>query len=536
MSLDMNKHTKTNVQKRFFTLVAIATSSTALISGCAPAFNPNSKLIAQSTEGAVACNSFKDDLFDALYVSLRSPAGAPSSNDFKQSLKDLTTTERWKKVSKNTKTELLDEVVSLYETLTEKITAQPELKDNYNHIKMLSALELGDQSSGLKKNLQELIQSKTARIKSITKDSGLSCSQTPPETQTPGDSNGSSGTPPDAGAGTGETSAARDIGLDGDTNPSPLLAKWKQTRAPVVYGALKSMAVAYQSCDAADRRPAMSQASADVAGITIVGNHSSGTGKVREITDVAALVRTHWYYSSYIKPKPTGCFDALKKPLIYDYGGKPYSTVGTDSTLDMFKNAGSGASNTLGIDCSALVYSSLAASGRKLKTDGRLKAIGIEGLSSTMMMDPAANGLSCLKHFKVSIKKSVQPGDIIAIRGHVVLVESAGDDPFGLERAQTLASCEALSVAGFNFVILQSSPSNGGIGINRYQANDYLAGAAAMKTGLLNLAKGACRAKFGKAVPSSVNSDASIIRHAGSAQCLDRPVRLASESCIDSCQ
>src|SRR5690606_9528839 len=70
----------------------------------------------------------------------------------------------------------------------------------------------------------------------------------------------------------------------------------------------------------------------------------------------------------------------------------------------------------------------------------------------------------------------------------------------------------------FEFVISQSSPSKGSIGINRMVAADYLAGSSTMRTGLVAHAQKACEKKFGVSKPLA-NKNVTILRHKGTAAC-----------------
>lgn len=312
-----------------------------------------------------------------------------------------------------------------------------------------------------------------------------------------------------------------------------MLETWRKSRHPAVYGALKTIATSYQSCEAG-QRPAMTSDTRNVEGISIVGTHPNGVGRIRAISDLPRLLRTDYYLLSYERPS-SSCFKIQSSPLIYDYGGKPSTDTGTDAVLDLFRNAGTGG-QVLGIDCSGYVYSALATAGLKLKSSGRLKAIGVHGVNASMLMNPRSNGLTCLDLVTFTSRETLKPGDLLASSGHVVMIESVGPDPLGIASITRESDCKRtnISLSRLDFTILQSSPSKGGIGINHMRAADYLADGGSMATAMIEHAVNACLAKFRGPIVSK-SSSANLVRHKGTSECLDRPVRLAREECIAGC-
>ncbi|MES2855759.1 MAG: hypothetical protein V4692_07845, partial [Bdellovibrionota bacterium] len=320
--------------------------------------------------------------------------------------------------------------------------------------------------------------------------------------------------------------------------PSPLettlFAQWKANRHPAVYGGLKALATSYQSCSAATVA-AVSSATPDVAGISIVGTHKDGVGSKREITNLSSFLKSHVYLKNYSKPSGAGCFDIKAKPLIYDYGGKPYATASDSSSFDLFKDEGTGTA-VLGIDCSAFVYVALASAGLKLKSSGTLLARGAQGISSYMLGDPVGSKLNCLVHAGFATNSSIKPGDVISKPGHVFLVETVGADPFGIAGIKSADKCTLsnISISKFDFTILQSSNSKNGIGIHRTKASDFLK-ETSMGDGLRAHAVNACKAKFGQTTSSKV-SGLSIVRHSGTSACRANAIKMERESCVASCE
>ncbi|HVK62684.1 MAG TPA: hypothetical protein VM432_14090, partial [Bdellovibrionales bacterium] len=395
---------------------------------------------------------------------------------------------------------------------------------------VLSAIELGDRTTPEKVEIQDKLKEKLAELDAFTSDlkkaGALAC--TPAATPTPGNS----ATPPPGSVATPTPTPTPTPVPATDT----LFERWKATRHPAVYGALKTISVAYQSCSAGLSK-ALDGDTPSLKGISIVGTHSDGVGSKREISSLDQLISSQPYLQSYVKPaNGTNCFDVRANPMIYDYGGKPYTTSDQESTFNLFKNAGSGTS-VLGIDCSAYVYVSLASAGFKVKVSGRLKAIGASGISSSMYANPEGNGLTCLQHASFETTSSLKPGDIVAKSGHVFLIESVGADPFGIKGFTSVDQCKLsnMSISRFDFTILQSSSSKNGIGIHRAKASAYLQGNS-MGTGLLSHAVNACKARFGSSTVVSKVSGLSVVRHSGSSDCRDTSIKIERESCVSSCK
>jgi hypothetical protein len=116
------------------------------------------------------------------------------------------------------------------------------------------------------------------------------------------------------------------------------------------------------------------------------------------------------------------------------------------------------------------------------------------------------------------------------------MVDEVGEDPFGIRSVTSRNQCDHLSAQNFDFTIMQSSPSKGSIGINRYQVKDYLKEPGEkMVNGFLKYAKAACQAKIDSANYRLEDSAVGIIRHKGTPECRDRRIQLANEACVSQC-
>lgn len=366
----------------------------------------------------------------------------------------------------------------------------------------LVALELGDQTTPEKRQLQEQFLNLRPALLAATEQLELDCEETDKEPKHDPES---------------------------ETSKGPIFDYLKKKYPLPIYGGMKSLLVAYQSCDILNFNP-MNSDTPQVEGISVVGRHPNGNGNVRKITSLRDVVETHYYIKDQ-NPPSESCANLKNSPLIYDYGGKPASSASLHSSLDFFQNSGSGSSE-LGTDCSGLVFTSYAAAGLKLRSDQPLKALQVLGVSAGMLKEPQSNGLNCLsKKFG-----ELNPGDLIASNGHVVMVDSVGKDPFGVALYTKESECviDSMDTSRLDFTIFQSSPSKGAIGINRMLAADYFATSASMANGLKDHAVTACLKRFGKKrIPST--SLISVVHHSGTLPCLSKPVPLARQECLLSC-
>ncbi len=298
-----------------------------------------------------------------------------------------------------------------------------------------------------------------------------------------------------------------------------------------VMGIRRAFATAYQSCQSL-KLPPMRKDSPDLEGIEDLGSYpGSWTGRILKISDQAAVARTHYYIKDFAPS--TGCVDVKKKSMIYDFGGKPYTTSAVDSTLNYWKTNGDGGAG-LGIDCSGFVFTSLAAGGLRLREGKQMKASEVENYPARSYMDPVDSGYTCLAKAKMGKKSGwIQPGDIMATKYHVAIVERVGEDPFGILKNK---DCD-ISYKDFDFVIAQSSPDQNNVGINKYEAREYLSifKHFQFKNGLEEYAKNACEAYYQGKETVTNSSSFSVVRHKMTPGCLQPEIKLDGQSCIQSC-
>jgi len=521
------------MRKSIFASVLISgglLGSVVVVSSCAPSFQTSRDSVADKIDETLGCNNFEESLWQAFYESIENDGSPPEAINVQEALKlGFTKSGRLSKISKLSQDQITkhtSEIAAIVRMRTEasKNSGQTklELMDDEKRkglwLERIAQLEIGDRSTLEKSKDVDKVRASIAALKAVaTKEKMLGVSCETPAAQPPSSSLTPSPPP---------------------TAPeSTLFGHWKAIYPAPVYGGLKTFATLYQSCEAAARTPLGDEFNG-VQGISVVGRHSSGTGNIRTIANLKALISDHPYIGTGIYKRPLpACHDVQGAPSIYDYGGKPYTSTSNEKVLNMFRNAGSG-SRELGIDCSAMVYSAFAAVGLKFKKETSLKASLVHGVSSTMLTEPMKNGLTCLDHAAFTSGKNLLPGDIISIRGHVVMVSDIGQDPLGVSSINSVSACKAsnMSVSRFNFSILQSSPSKGSIGMNRMRARDYLSNTSTMGLGMLDHAVNACKAKFQSKAIVSKSTQASVVRHLGTASCTDpRPITFTQEECLSSC-
>ena len=309
---------------------------------------------------------------------------------------------------------------------------------------------------------------------------------------------------------------------------------------PLVYGARKVMATAYQSCQVLDVNlmPLVPDHTSDIAGIVETSWHGIGDGIRRNISSIEQVNATHYYLSRLQKSFPyQGCPNIFQTPLIFDFGGKPYLTSNPYPQVNLFKNYGSGTS-ALGVDCSGFAVAALASSGLRIK---RNHPIGnnMVGLSSWMLKDPEGSGLNCLQRIHSTNRYPLLPGDIISAKGHVVIIDriykdpvSQLLDPFGLSKVRSAGECTNIHLGKFQFSIIQSTSEFNGMGINRIHIKDTAH--PELASDLIQHATNACYEKFKMSSNKPIH-DITISRHTQDAQCMEDEWYLVGQECLTDC-
>lgn len=292
----------------------------------------------------------------------------------------------------------------------------------------------------------------------------------------------------------------------------------------------KVLSVMYQSCQKGFLDP-LDENAVNVEGIKIIGVHADGIGNRRIVDDLVQVQRTHPYIDRQFS---RSCYRVDQTPPIYDYGGKPFTTNSNSSTIDFFKDAGSGTS-ALGVDCSGLVFSFIAFSGWRLHPQRVLKANLVHGIPARFYLDPEKNGMPCFEPISFGAVNTLQVADLIVSQGHIAWIDSLGEDPFGLRSAGNKSQCDLITEQNFDFTIAQSSPVLGGIGSHRSHIRPYLATNPLWKERLIEAARRSCHAYWDKTHLQLKLPQFQIVRHKKTKECLTRPLSFEKSHCVASC-
>lgn len=397
---------------------------------------------------------------------------------------------------------LKESLLKLFHTLKEEAYQGQSFKDSEEYLRFLIQMELGDISTASNRQLGAKLQQQFSEVESKSHDLQISC-----------------GNSADEGSSREPSSEAPPVDLPGEGHSTP------EEQSRTVFGMKFAMATAYQTCDSL-RLPAITANTDDVVGIA--KGRDVGGGFARHYASISDIQRTHYYIRNV--NYESGCFQVKNQPLVYDFGGAPKVE---SNTLNMFKNAGIGGT-ALGIDCSAFMSTGFAAAGLRYTPNVANKAIFVRQVSG-QFINPVASGWKCWDRISMNGEDSLHAGDVMAVQGHVVMIDSVGRDPFGLNKIKSQNDCSNVSSRNFDFVIMQSSPSKSSIGINRYVARDYLDEGVKMKAGFEKYAYYACLAKFQNKKFTLNDSAVGIIRHKGTASCMAPRMKLANQSCIEKC-
>jgi len=503
-----------------------------MMTACAPQGYEAANDIASQTVQDIACKDkeLETKLWDGLKSYLIEQKTIPSADTMKQAFHDQV--ERLAaenpQLTSQDRERLKKDLDSLVTTLLEEAPQGERVETPEQLLILLSAMDVGDRTTVFRRYMQDKVRGDFSRLQKTVQSFELNC----PSSDS--GNNSTAGNPPantdtDSGNSGSVPVVPQEPNRDYEYHKAQALSNGVPLSA---FGGRWAFATAYQSCQSV-QLPSMDSHTPDVQGISIVGKHSDGVGSKRMIASLSKVQSTH-YYIRDMNSYGEGCFNVRQNPLIYDYGGKPYATTATDSPIDLFKNNGDGTS-VLGIDCSGYVFTSMATAGLRLKAGRALKASDSWAWGSSSYVEPQDNGLTCLNKISVSPASTMKAGDIVAVYGHVLLIDKVGTDPFGVASAKTESDCSKITSDRFDFVVAQSAPSKGGIGINYYHARDYLPTSSKMKTGLERYAYYTCMAKVtGKTYTPNVGT-LSVVRHKGTPECMAPRVKMARESCIQSC-
>ena len=185
----------------------------------------------------LVARSFQSSFYDELYKFPMQQKALPSEAEMREAFTKAVGAGRLSRLSTADQDRVASELTSLYQLLAidsvralgdENASDDAKLAD-------LTSLEIGDQTTPEREALQTRIHAEFAKLETLmqTTSASTSCAKAPGVV----DANPNSGSMTDV-----------------DGAASTLFASWKNSQPRAVYGALKTMAVAYQSCDVASVR------------------------------------------------------------------------------------------------------------------------------------------------------------------------------------------------------------------------------------------------------------------------------------------
>ncbi len=495
-----------------------------MLTACSPG-NPVITNLASQTVDDIACKNtnMETKLWDGLKSYLIEQKEIPTADALQVALKSQVDAlaQQNPRMTQDQAAKLSSDLNNLVQSLLAEAPAGERVETPEQLLMLLSAIDVGDRTTTFRAYMQDKVRGNFTALQKTVSTLDVNCPS--------GSGSSDNGSQAGGGTMTPEVPVVEEINYDYAYHKAQAVS---QGEPLAVFGSRWTFATTYQNCSALET-PDMDAKTPEVEGISITGKHSDGVGSKRVIASLSKVQSTHPYLKG-VSSYGEGCFNVRSNPLIYDYGGKPYGTTAADSPIDLFKNNGDGTS-VLGIDCSGYVYTAMATAGLRLKSGRALKASDSWAWGSSSYVEPQDNGLTCLSKITVSPAVSMKAGDIVAVYGHVLIIDKAGSDPFGINSVTNVNDCSKLTSDKFDFTVAQSSPSKGGVGINHFDARVYLPTSAKMKTGLEKYAYYACLAKFNNKSYTPNVGTLSVIRHKGTTECMAPRVKLAREACVQSC-
>lgn len=268
--------------------------------------------------------------------------------------------------------EAQEEFYQIYSDFYDQLVKLSFEERNENLVEIATQLKLEDSESLQRKQLIQETKEKVTRLSQKLQAKGVGCHAITPPAVWPG-----------------KDQARQD--------PAPAPPSENPNYPPVVKSEIrkameKVFAVTYQSCEVL-QQPALTLSVPRLEGIKEDCCSPDGRGRLRTISNLKALLKTHYYLQAPLSGNQ--CFDVRANPLIYDYGGRPNYTKGSSGLLNFFKNLGG--TKVLGYDCSALVYSVLLGGGFRLMPNKPFIASDVVGAQSRQFINPEAKGWSCFQ-------------------------------------------------------------------------------------------------------------------------------------------
>ena len=262
---------------------------------------------------------------------------------------------------------------------------------------------------------------------------------------------------------------------------------------------------------------------------------------------------------NYLKhTDPNSCLNSFLQPPVYAYGGTAsFENNMLDFLDDLTKekecnySPGNGTicrktkeelktfSPLSGIDCSAYISAAMAMSGYKFKTS---QSKMYQRYTTTTIHNAIYSGSkACLKTPTLDVENPLKKGDILNVKAsHIVLVDTLGSDPLGINKTMTIRDCEDITVDDFTFSIIQSASAHS-IGLQRSFASAYFKRSGNyFRTNMELIAQRVCEAKYRGSshwkVRNSSRSKFSLTRFDQSKKnCHGQKIESKQKECFNGC-
>lgn len=310
-------------------------------------------------------------------------------------------------------------------------------------------------------------------------------------------------------------------------------------------GARRMLATYYQSCQALESviSPTTPPLEGITSGTRISGRRNPRGGKLRQITNTAELVRSHYLLGPLSNddeyPKAPLCRDMTETPPVYGYGSR-LSHNRSENSINLF-TSGDGVITppaAVASDCSTFISSALATAGLRIRKGGP----AFRDLTTDNFNTYARRADSCIKHAEFEGEASLVPGDMVNVaRNHIIMIDTVGPDPLGIKKHADARTCSSLRVSDFNFTYIHSGAIKNSYGPSRVHISAHRGGT--MFNNLMLNAQAMCRRLVagdqGRVSSRQLNANGSfgILRHQSHdpACKMSTRVKLVGEECTDEC-
>jgi hypothetical protein len=339
--------------------------------------------------------------------------------------------------------------------------------------------------------------------------------------------------------------------------------------SPSVNGARLALATFYQSCTALTQ--VLDVNSPKLKGVDRDPSQEFAGSKKRRIKNKEQFIDSHIVLSQIKANKEfpnRNCKNTLESLPVYGYGSKPSTGSMEVESLDLksgerssekgfeidFFGRGNGVSSRSkeahSIDCSGFIASALASQGLKLRKGSSAKDDRTFGHIGTITFEEnAGKEDSCLERVSFRGKNTIKPGDILNVsRSHIVMIDTLGVNPLGIEGRNSKEECLDIGVDNFNFTYIHSGAIRNSYGPSRVHSSNHIGTPGTMFNQLVELAQKTCIANLNDGGAISSHNFAgktgggnskyfSVLRHdSKNSECVEeKKTKIVGQECVASC-